>query len=52
MDTLRIGNKIFYSLKKAILVYNVSEKTIYEWVKNGIAEKYKIGSASFFRRID
>jgi sortase (surface protein transpeptidase) len=51
MDTLRIGDKIYYSLSKASLVYGVSEKTIYEWAKTGLAEKLKVGSASFFRKL-
>ncbi len=49
METLTIKDKKYYSIKQAALIYDVTPKTIHQWVKEGKMEKKKIGSASFFR---
>ena len=49
MDTLRVGEKIYYSVEKAMLVYDVTKKTIYDWIKTDRMEKKKLGSATFVR---
>ena len=49
MDTLKVKDKKYYSLQKAAQIYNVTVKTIHQWIKEGKMEKKKLGSASFVR---
>lgn len=48
-STVTVGDKKFFSLNQAALVYDVTVKTIHQWVKEGKMEKKKIGSATFVR---
>jgi hypothetical protein len=49
MDTLLAGGNTWYTIPKAIIVYNISKVTIYNYIKEGRMEKRKIGSATFVR---
>jgi predicted site-specific integrase-resolvase len=49
MDTLTIKDQKYFSIKAAVEKYQVSRKTIHQWIKEGKMEKKKIGSASFVR---
>jgi len=51
MDTLRIGDKVYYSIQKAALMYGVTEKTIYEWIKKEFTDNKKVGNQTFVRKI-
>jgi len=49
MDTLIIQDKKYYSLRAAADFYDVTLKTIHQWIKEDKMEKKKIGSATFVR---
>ena len=49
MDTLTVGEKKYYSIEKAELMFSVTKKTIHIWIREGKLEKKKLGSATFVR---
>ena len=50
MDKITIGDKTYYSWERFLKVSNLkNRKSIYDWVKTGKAEVYKIGSCSFYK---
>jgi hypothetical protein len=45
------GGKDYYSLEYFMVHHGIkTKKTVYDWLAQGIAEKMKIGSASFFHK--
>lgn len=50
MDVITIADKKYYSIDKFMLQNNIrSNKTVYNWVKDGKAEQKNMFNTSFFR---
>ena len=50
METLKVSGKTYYSWQQFLKVSGLkNRKSIYDWVKSGRAEVYKVGSCSFYR---
>jgi len=50
MDVITIGNITYYSIDKFMLINNIrSNKTVYNWVKDGKVEQRNLFNTSFFR---
>jgi hypothetical protein len=46
---IRIGGKIFYPIEQFMQMNSLTTRmSVYNWIKEGKAEKKKIGSGSFF----
>lgn len=52
MDAITKGDKKYYSLTKFCEIYQIAEKTAYNWVKDKRADRVKIFNKSFFRLKD
>ncbi len=52
MDRINVNNKTYYSWVAFLSISGLkNRKSIYDWVKSGKAEVYKVGSASFYREV-
>lgn len=50
MDVITVKEKRYYSIEKFMLLNNIrSNKTVYNWVKDGKAEQKVFFNTSFFR---
>lgn len=46
---LRIGGKVYYPIEQFMQLNSLrTRRSVYNWIKEGKAEKRKIGSGSFF----
>lgn len=52
MDAITKGDKKYYSLTKFCEIYQIAEKTAYNWAKEKRADRVKIFNKSFFRLKD
>jgi len=50
MDVITIGDKKYFSIEKFMLQNNIrSNKTVYNWVRQGKVEQKNMFNTSFFR---
>ncbi len=45
---IRIGDKVYYPIEQFMQLNSLTRRSVYNWIKEGKAEKKKIGSGSFF----
>jgi len=51
LDRVKIQEKEYYSILRFMELHSLkSRQSVYAWVKDGKAERRKIGSNSFFRK--
>lgn len=52
ISKVTIGNKQYYCIELFMTLNSLkTRKSVYDWIKEGKAEKKKIGSASFFSKV-